>query len=634
MTNTTTGADPQPEDPPAHVTAKLRILATTDLHMNLMSHDYFTDRPAPHLGLVRTASLIREARESVSNCLLFDNGDVLQGNPMSDDLAHRFKRAERNPHPMIAAMNALGFDAGTLGNHEFNYGLPFLEHAIAQAGYPVVVANIARQAQADGTRLPDLCPPYALLDRMILTEDGQTLPIRVGVIGFVPPQIAQWDRIHVAGQLEVADIVAAARLCVPRMIEEGAEIVVALCHSGMGPEDHVEGMENAAIPLAAVDGIDAVIMGHTHQVFPGSDRPASQVVDATRGLIHGKPAVMAGFYGSHLGVIDLILALDQGRWRRHAQSVHVRPIATRGQPCVPADPAITRLVQGHHRRLLRHIRRPIGDSLVPLHSYFALIGPDAGLQLVADAQRAMAEQVLEGTPLAHLPLLSAVAPFKAGGRAGPDAYLDIPAGVLQRRHASELYLFPNAFNILQLSGAAILDWLERSASLFLPLVPGATDQPLIDPDFAAYNFDLLDGLCYVIDPTEPRRTDGAGQVIDPTAGRVSQVRLGDRPLDPAETVLIATNSYRAGGGGGFVAARMAKVVYQTDAATSDIVLEYLRRSSPVAPVVRPTWAFAARPGTAAWIDLGPGAAAHAGSHPGLTQIGPERSGFLRYRLHF
>jgi 2',3'-cyclic-nucleotide 2'-phosphodiesterase/3'-nucleotidase len=634
MTITLTSADHHPDKDRAWPTARLRILATTDLHMNLRSHDYFTDRPAPQLGLVRTATLIRRARAETPNSLLFDNGDVLQGNPMSDNLARRFKRGERNPHPMIAAMNALGYDAATPGNHEFNYGLPFLNHALGKAGFPVVSANIGGARQADGTTLPNLWPPFALLDRMILTEDGQSLPIRVGVIGFAPPQIAQWDRVHVMGQIDLTDIVAAARHHVPRMVAAGAEIVVALCHSGIGAESHEDGMENAAVPLALVDGIDALILGHTHQVFPGPATPMSDAVDPSLGLIHGKPAVMAGCNGSHLGVIDMILSRVDGRWRRQTQSVHVVPIADRARPRVPADPDLTRLVQDDHRRLLRHIRRPVGETRVPLHSFFSLIRPDAALQVVADAQRARATAILAGTPLADLPLLSAVAPFKAGGRGGPDAYLDIGAGVLCRRHASELYLYPNGFTILCLTGAAISDWLERSASVFLPLAAGITDQPLIDPDFAAYNFDLLDGLRYVIDPTRSRRTDGAGQVIDPAARRVSQIIVNDRPLDPAESVLVATNSYRAGGGGGFHAARTAAIAHQTDTPTSEIVLDYLRRNVPVAPVVPRTWVFASHPGTGAWLDIGPGAAAHAARVPGLTQVASLPSGFLRYALRF
>jgi 2',3'-cyclic-nucleotide 2'-phosphodiesterase / 3'-nucleotidase len=637
-TTATDQVQPKTADVPG-IRAKLRILSTTDLHMNLMSYDYFTDRPAPQIGLVRTASLIRAFRAQSPNCLLVDNGDLLQGNPLSDDLARRFSDGERVENPMIMAMNALHYDAGTLGNHEFNYGLAYLDDAIGQAGFPIVSANIRRIAQADRAARAELCPPFAVLDRTVLTEDGQHVPIRIGVIGFAPPQIMQWDKHHVAGQIDVDDIVEAARAQVPALIAAGAEIVIALCHSGIDPLRRSYKMENAAVPLAEVAGIDALVTGHAHQVFPGPALPHLAGVDPVLGQIHGKPVVMAGCSGSHLGVIDLVIEHRNGRWQPTSHSVHVEPIARLGKnnkvfPRVPADAELTTIARGSHRQLLRAIRRPIGATKVHLHSYFSLIGPDAGLQVVADAQRFKAREVLAGTPYAGLPLLSAVAPFKAGGRGGPKAYLDIPAGGLVRRHAAELYLYPNGFCVLALTGAAILDWLERSASMFLQVREGTEDQPLIDPDFPAYHFDLLDGLRYVIDPTLPRRTDSAGMIIDPDATRISDVALLGRPLDPAETILVATNSYRAGGGGGYAAAMTSALAYQSTVSTSEIVLEHLERRSPVSPDVQPTWRFRARPGTGAWFDTSPEAAAHAGAVPGLGAPMPQPSGFCRYTLRF
>ncbi len=619
--------------------ARLRILSTTDLHMNLLSYDYFLDRPAPHLGLAGTASLIRSLRALATNSLLVDNGDFLQGNPLSDELARRFRAGERPGITLIEAMNALGYDAGTLGNHEFNYGIEFLEHALAQARFPVVSANVARDRGTSGQAAPDLCPPFVVLDRTLQADDGTTWPFRIGVIGFAPPQIMQWDKYLVEGQIRVTDMVEAARLQVPALRAAGAEIVVALCHTGPGPAELSDRMENAAVPLAAVPGIDALVLGHTHQVFPGPSVPASALLNPDRGLIHGKPAVMAGANGSHLGVIDLILERGPDGWTCRDHKVRVEPIARRGKTgkiraLVRPDPVLTDLAQADHDRMLSRIRRPVGRTAVPLHSYFTLIGHDSGLRVVADAQRAWAERALAQTPFAGWPLVSAVAPFKAGGRAGPQGYLDVPAGPLLYRHASELYLYPNGFCVLALDGAAISEWLERSAALFLTITAGQQDQPLIDTGFPAYNFDVLDGLSYVIDPSQPPRTDAEGRIINPLARRVSDIRLNGRALDPAEPVLVATNSYRAGGGGGFSAALGGRIVYQTAVPTSDIVLSYIESAGQVNPADRAGWRFAGLPGTTAWFDSGPGSVAHAAAIPALGLPVERPDGFFRYTLSF
>ncbi|MFN4102580.1 MAG: metallophosphoesterase, partial [Pararhodobacter sp.] len=187
------------------------------------------------------------------------------GNPMGDYIAYERGLAEGQAHPIITAMNEVGVEGGTLGNHEFNYGIEFLERAIAGAGFPMVLANVTR---TDGS---PLLPPYAVLERELTDGAGEVHPIRIGIIGFVPPQIMQWDRAHLEGQLEAGDIVEAARTHVPDLRAEGVDLVIALCHSGIGAAEHQPGMENAAIPLAGVDGIDVILTGHSHLVFPGPD---------------------------------------------------------------------------------------------------------------------------------------------------------------------------------------------------------------------------------------------------------------------------------------------------------------------------------------------------------------------------
>ncbi len=296
--------------------AHLRFMETTDLHVHVYPYDYYGDRPVDTVGLARTASIIKDIRAEATNSILVDNGDFLQGNPMGDYIAYERGMKEGDLHPIIAAMNTLDFAVSTAGNHEFNYGLDFLMKTVAGANFPVVSANIARGTLVAGPRDDDtLFKPYVIIDRMVTDGAGVEHPIRIGFIGFVPPQIMNWDRRHLVGSVNTRDIVESAKAWVPEVREAGADIVIALSHSGIGPAAHTDGMENASVPLAAVDGIDAIMTGHHHLVFPGPKYAEIGGVDEVTGAIHGKPATMGGFWGSHLGLIDLLLERDGNQWR-------------------------------------------------------------------------------------------------------------------------------------------------------------------------------------------------------------------------------------------------------------------------------------------------------------------------------
>lgn len=621
--------------------AKLRILETTDLHVSLLAYDYFSDQRAPGTGLAQAASLIRALRAEVDNCLLFDNGDFLQGNPLADWLGRDTDFRLGDLHPMIAAMNTLAYDAGTLGNHEFDYGLPFLTHALAPANFPIVSANVLLRPGDPVTGDQPLVPPFILLDRQITGTDGQSHAIRIGVIGFAPPQLVDWNRMALGGQIAGRNIVEAAQHYVPVLRRAGADIIVALSHAGIGDGVATDDTENASVPLAAVEGIDVILTGHTHQLFPGPAIAATAQIDPARGTLHGKPAVMAGCNGSHVGVIDLWLDRQGGRWAVTHHTVRVEPVAKRdrsGQltPRLPADPQVLAVATAAHQAILTQIRRPIGETRVPLHSYFALVAPDLTIQIVAEAQKNHAARLLQGTEWANLPVLAAVAPSKAGGQTGPLNYIDIAPGALAMRHAAELYVFPNSFCILDLSGADLHAWLEHSAGIFALLTVGQTDQPLLNPEFPCYNFDVIAGVTYDIDPSQPSRTDAQGRRINSASQRVRNLRCNGHPVDPHQRFAIATNSYRVGGGGGFDMAGRARIIHHSAENTRDIVTRHLRSTSPLTCVPQRIWQFAALPGTAAWFDSADAALPYLGGITGqvIDDLGPRPDRMRRFGLAF
>ncbi|NIZ15660.1 bifunctional 2',3'-cyclic-nucleotide 2'-phosphodiesterase/3'-nucleotidase [Phaeobacter sp. HF9A] len=617
----------------------LRLMETTDLHVHVFPYDYYSDRPVDTVGLARTASLIGDIRAEATNSLLLDNGDFLQGNPMGDYIAYERGMKEGDMHPVITAMNTVGYDASTLGNHEFNYGLSFLMKSLAGAGFPVVCANIAKSTGATPREDETLLPPYVLLDRELTDGAGNRHPIKIGIIGFVPPQVMNWDRKHLEGNVQARDIVEAARAYVPEMKEKGADIIIALSHSGIGAADLTDGMENASVPLAMVEGIDAIMTGHSHLVFPSSTYADFAGVDADKGTIHGTPAVMGGYWGSHMGLIDLMLERDGNGWRVVGHASEARPISKRNEDrsvtaLVESSQPVLESVQAEHDATLAYVRRAVGKTDAPLHSYFALVADDPSVQIVSIAQIWYISQMMKGTEYEGLPILSAAAPFKAGGRGGPDYYTDVSVGDVAIKNVADLYLYPNTVRAVKVTGAQVKDWLERSAGIFNQIEPGKADQPLLNPAFPSYNFDVMDGVTYEIDLSQPSKFSTKGELEHPEANRIVNLMFNGAPIDPDQEFIVATNNYRAGGGGDFPGAKGDTVVFEGPDTNRDVIVRYIVDQGTISPKADGNWRFSALPGTSVLFETGPKAAAYADAVPGvsISPAGDGPDGFARFRI--
>ena len=618
--------------------AHLRIMETTDLHVHVHPYDYYGDRPTDRVGLSRVASIVQNIRAEAGNSILLDNGDFLQGNPMGDYIAYERGMKEGDMHPIITAMNTLGFEGTTLGNHEFNYGLDFLMKAMAGADFPVVSANVVKKTGASPREDETLVPPYAILDRELTDGAGNEHDIKIGLIGFVPPQIMTWDRRHLEGNVEARDIIASAEAWVPQLREEGADIVIALAHTGIGGSNAEDMMENASIPLAGVDGIDVILTGHSHLVFPSSTYAETPGLDVEAGTINGKPGVMGGFWGSHMGLVDLMLERDGSGWRVVSHTSEARPIYQRNE-----DRSITALVEDYqpvldatmtdHEETLAYVRRAVGKTDAALHSYFALVADDPSVQIVSNAQRWYIEQMMQGTEHEGLPILSAAAPFKAGGRGGADYYTDVPVGDVAIKNVADLYLYPNTVRAVRVTGAQVKDWLERSAGMFNQVEAGASDAPLLNPEFPSYNFDVIDGVKYEIDLSQPSKFDRDGAVINADANRIVNLTYDGAAIDPAAEFIIATNNYRAGGGGSFPGTGDT-IVFEGPDTNRDVIVRYIVEQGTVSPRADFNWRFAPMDGTSVIFETGPAGAKYASDLEGMTleETGTNDDGFALFRM--
>lgn len=612
--------------------ARIRILATSDLHMNLTGYDYYADSADPHIGFTRTASLIRQARQQAQDdkglVLLVDNGDSLQGTPLGDWAAEVSPEA----HPLPQAFAALGYDAVGLGNHDFGSGVAFLQHISKQSTYPMICSN------AWCTNEPTPWQRWAILPRDIWL-DGRPEPIRIGIFSVLPPQTAQWEAHKLNDQVGFRDILVAARESATELRKQGCDLVIALAHSGLGLGTAAPGLENAAIPLAEIDEIDAIVAGHTHLTLPGFAHDGLSAVDSTSGLVHGKPVVMPGWAGTHLGAIDLMLERDPAKkWRVAGTAVEVRAVHSgdgNATPNVPEDPETLRLLAKAHAATRARMAQPVGRVDQPLHSYFTYCAPDRGLALMAAAQATALRPYLRETPYGDLPVLSAVAPSKFGGRAGPRYYSDVPAGEISLRHLADLHVFPNELRAVVATGAQILDWLEMSAGIFNRL-SSQDPQMLINPQRAGHNFDLLHGLSCQFDLAEPARFDAEGRIVNPTGTRVRSATVNGVAISADQAFVVATNNYRVNGGGGFPIADDPRLIPLPLLGVQEVLKGYLaqpRQSDPLEHAPRP-FSFAPLDGVTAILKTGPKARKYLDelSEYAPNDLGLDDDGFLQIAL--
>ncbi|MEE2943566.1 MAG: bifunctional 2',3'-cyclic-nucleotide 2'-phosphodiesterase/3'-nucleotidase [Pseudomonadota bacterium] len=619
--------------------AHLRIMETTDLHVHVFPYDYYADKERDTVGLARTAAIVKEIRAEATNSLLVDNGDFLQGNPMGDYIAYEKGLKEGDVHPVIKAMNVVGFDASTLGNHEFNYGLDFLMKSLAGADFPVVSANVALEMGSSPTKDKTLIKPYVIVEKEITDGAGMKHKIKVGMIGFVPPQIMNWDRRHLEGKVQARDIIATAQAYVPQMKEEGADLIIALSHSGIGGTDAVDGMENASVPLARIPGIDAIVTGHHHRVFPSKDYADVAGVDVEKGTIEGVPAAMGGFWGSHLGLIDLMIERSGNEWKVVGHTSEARPISKRNEDrsitaLVDSEQYVLDAVQKDHDETLAYVRRAVGKTDAPLHSYFALVADDPSVQIVSIAQSWYIKEMMKGTEYEGLPILSAAAPFKAGGRGGPEYYTDVAKGDVAIKNVSDLYLYPNTARAVLVNGQQVKDWLERSAGIFNQVEVGKAEQVLLNPAFPSYNFDVIDGVTYEIDLSQPSKFDPKGNLVDANANRIVNLMYDGKPLDLDQKFVIATNNYRASGGGSFPGVKGDTIIFEGPDTNRDVIVRYIVEQGTISPSADANWKFAPLPGTSVLFDTGPKPKDYAANVEGvqIAPAGEGPDGFARFRI--
>ncbi len=502
----------------------LTVLGTSDTHGNVYNWDYYRDAEyddSAHndVGVAKLAALVNRIRaDETTTTLVIDAGDTIQGTPLATYYAKQEPITETGEkHPMARAMNVLHYDAVTLGNHEFNYGLPLLNLWIRQLGFPALAANAVNVA----TGRPAF-RPY-VMKKVSLGADAPVL--RVGILGLTNPGSAIWDRANVEGLLRFEDCVATAAKWVPIMRRNGADLVIISAHGGdSGVSSYGDELPNenpSALIAEQVPGIDAILFGHAHR-----DVPQRFVTNAQTGeqVLLSEPSK----WGQRLTRMNFELVRESGRW-----TVAAKKATTLNTNTVEADPKVLAAVRKQHEKTVAYVNRVVARSTVELSAAESRYRDTPILDFINKVQTDTVTAALAGTEYASLPVLSIAAPFSRTAV--------FPQGDVKIKDVAGLYIYDNTLEAVVLTGAEVKTYLEFSARYFTTLAPGApVDVATIsDPAVPDYNYDVFSGVDYDID------------ISLPVGSRITRLQIGGADVAPDARFVVAVNNYRRSGGGNF-----------------------------------------------------------------------------------
>ncbi|MER5734199.1 MULTISPECIES: 5'-nucleotidase C-terminal domain-containing protein [unclassified Streptomyces] len=535
------------------------VMGTTDLHGNVLNWDYFTDKEFDDkahndVGLAKISTLVNQVRAAKGrgNTLLIDAGDTIQGTQLSYYYAKidPITQAGGPVHPMAQAMNAIGYDAAALGNHEFNYGIPVLRKFEEQCDFPLLGANAL-----DAKTLRPAFPPYSF--HRLRTPHGKD--VRVAVLGLTNPGIAIWDKANVSGRMVFPGLEEQAAKWVPKLRSMGADVVVVSAHSGSSGTssygDQLPHVENAAGLVAEqVPGIDAILVGHAHTEIP-EYRIANK--ETGKEVVLSEPLK----WGQRLTLFDFDLVWEKGRWTVEKVAARVLNSNT-----VEEDPEITGLLADEHKKVVAYVNTVIGTSTAAMTTADAPWKDEPIIDLINVVQAETVKAALAGGAHAALPVLSQASCFSRTAR--------IPAGEITIKDAAGLYPFENTLEARLMTGAQLKEYLEYSAKYYVQTPAGApvdTARLTNADNTPDYNYDAVSGLTYDID------------IAKPVGQRIVNLSFEGAPLDPAARFVLAVNNYRASGGGAFPHVAGAEQLWANSDEIRNTIIQWVQAKGTVDP---------------------------------------------------
>ncbi|TSB47000.1 bifunctional metallophosphatase/5'-nucleotidase [Alkalicoccobacillus porphyridii] len=514
---------------------QLHVIETSDVHGHIMPHRYRTENDLP-LGLAKLGTLIKQEREKHPHVLVVDNGDLIQGTPLTTYFS---KLETEQVHPLINVANLLEYDAVVPGNHEFNFGKQTLDAAVHHSKFPWLAANIVDEK----TKQPYFGQPY------VIKQYG---PVKVAILGLTTQYIPNWeDPNHILG-LEFEDCIESAKKWVPFIKEkEQPDVFIVSYHGGFernpenGEMEERETGENQGYALChEVEGIDLLLTGHQHRLLAG-----------TCGPVH---ILQPGSYGAAAG--KAIIELEEIEGSYQINSIHTELI----EPVhVQADESVVEVSKLIEQEVQNWLDEPIGHvkgSLLLSDPLDVRLNEHPFIEFINKVQMHASNTKISSTAL-----------FDNTSKGFPET--------ITIRDVMSNYIYPNTLKVLRVSGADIKAALERSAGYFM-----LTDQqPDVNPAFLYpkpqhYNYDMWEGIQYTIDLSRPE----GDRIIDLTD-------MDGHPIVAEQSYEIVMSNYRASGGGEYTMFKDRPVVREMQDDMTDLIIQYVQAHQTISSEVNQNW---------------------------------------------
>jgi 2',3'-cyclic-nucleotide 2'-phosphodiesterase / 3'-nucleotidase len=515
----------------------ITILETSDVHGNILPINY-ANNAKKDLGLAKVASLVNRERQKNPNVLLIDNGDLIQGTPLT---YHYVRIDNRDINPIIKVLNYLKFDLAVLGNHEFNYGREILDRAIKESAFPWLCSNII---------LKDSSKSYTGKPYMIKEfEQG----IRVGVLGLTTKYIPNWESPANIEGLAFEDPVEHAKNWVKHLKEEEkVDLVVVSYHGGFErnvetgePTEKLTG-ENQGYELCMeVEGIDVLLTGHQHRSIAGKK-------------INGVLVLQPGSQGILLGKADITIEKTNSGVRVVDKNSELLDASE-----VEEDMEVIDLIKDYEAKTQQWLDQPMGkikgDMIVrdPMEIRTA---DNALIEFINKVQ-----MKYSGTEISNTALFDNHSP-------------GFPGDVTMRDIVSN-YIYPNTLRVLRITGHDIKAALERSAAYFETY---NGKEVRVNPQFSNpkpqhYNYDMWEGIDYLID------------ISKPVGSRIVKLERSGKPLELKAEYDVVMNNYRAGGGGEYLMFQNKPVVKDIPTDVSELIANYILERGTIEATVNGNW---------------------------------------------
>jgi 2',3'-cyclic-nucleotide 2'-phosphodiesterase (5'-nucleotidase family) len=507
----------------------LVVVSTTDVHGRIRGWDYYGDSAESVRGLTRAATIVDSVRAAnPGRVVLVDAGDLLQGNPF----AHvAMKQFGSSVNPIIAAMNAMHYDAAAIGNHEYNYGVPYLERAVSQARFPMLSANTWMPGGSHKFK------PWTMVERQ---------GVKIGIVGATTPGVMVWDATNVRGRVRLAEIVPAVSTAVRDVRAAGASIVIVALHSGLDEPSSYDTVatglasENVARQVALrVPGIDLLVYGHSHKEQQD---------------LHIGPTLLMQpkNWATSVGVAHLNLFREGGAWKVRSSRGETIPSAGRLE-----QRALLALSAPAHRATVAYANETIGTTPVAWRADSARLKDTPLIDFINEVEMKAANSDLALSPAYSLDASLAAGPVTVAGIA-------------------QLYPYDNTLRAVRISGKDLRDYLEFSSRYYRSVENG---RPVVDPEVRGYNFDIISGADYSIDLSRP------------IGSRVTKLVFNGKPVAPADSLTLALHDYRQSGGGGYTMLRGAPVVYDQQQEIRQLLIDEVRARKILRPedYFKPNW---------------------------------------------